>query len=200
MSDTIPRTVISPWVKPRGMHQAMARYQALKGLKPDGPHRSLADRLLKNITCKCGTCNGTGLHGTYGSMGWRICPTCHGLGEAYNITLEELQALRQQVLDRYPDAGPPGWSPGHPISCPVQEITTSLMIDACPRTNHEPVQGELLPDDEGEVGASFLPTWMCVKEEPAPQPARRTPAQPRISWLGLWALAKILWRRLSAYG
>jgi hypothetical protein len=94
--------VFSPWAKPRGMFQMMARYQALKVLKPVGPDRPLADSLRTNITCKCDTCNGTGLHGTYGGMGWRVCPTCHGMGETYSITLEELQALLQQVLDRYP--------------------------------------------------------------------------------------------------
>jgi hypothetical protein len=197
MSDITHGTVISPWVKPRGMHQAMARYQALKGLKPVGPHRTLADSLLQNITCKCGTCGGTGLHGTYGGMGWRICPVCHGLGEAYSITLEELQALRQQVLDRYPDAATPGWRPGNPISCPVQDIAASLMLDACPLTNHEPVQGELLPNDGGEAGTSFLPWGMCVREVPSLQLTRRLPAQPKISWRGLWVLVKVLWQRLS---
>lgn len=200
MSDFITGTVFSPLAKPRGMHQIMARYQALRGLKPVGPHRPLADCLLKDITCKCPTCNGTGLHGTYGGLGWRVCPACHGMGETYRISLDELQALRQQVLGRYPDAAPPGWRPGHPIACPVQEIATSLMLDACPRTSHDPVQGELIPNDGGEAGTSFLPWGMCVREVPRPQPAPRPPAKPRVSWLGLWVLVKVIWRRLNAYG
>ena len=145
MSELSTGTVFSPWAKPRNMFQAMARYQALKGLKPVGPHRTLADSLLKNITCKCDTCGGTGLYGTYGGLGWRVCPACQGLGETYRISLDELQALRRQVLDRYPDAAPPGWRPADPISCPVQELATGRMIDACPRTSHDPVQGSYLP-------------------------------------------------------
>lgn len=187
MTDLNSGTVFSPWAKPVGKIPTLARYQALMGLKPYGPHSSLADSLLKNITCKCTTCDGTGLYGTYGGLGWRVCPTCHGLGEIYRISPDELQALRQRVLDRYPDAAPPGWSPGHPISCPVQEIATSLVIDACPGSNNDPVQGELLPIDEGEVGTSFLPWGMCV----------RLPAQPRLSRPGLWARVKLLWRRLN---
>ena len=68
MADYINGTVFSPWAKPRGMFQVMARYQALEGIKPVGPHSRLANSLLKNITCKCPTCEGTGLHGTYGGL------------------------------------------------------------------------------------------------------------------------------------
>jgi hypothetical protein len=110
MSDHNTDAVFSPRAKPVGMIPTFARYQAINGLKPKGPHISLDNSLLKNITCKC--------------------PTCHGLGETYRTTLDELQALRQQVLGRYPDAAPPDGRPGHPISCPVQEMATSLMVDA----------------------------------------------------------------------
>lgn len=197
MTNHITGAVFSPWARPRDMFQAMARYQALKGFKPVGPHRSLADSLLSNVTDTCTTCGGTGLHGTYGAMGWRICPVCHGLGEAYRISLDELQALRQQVLDRYPDAAPPGWTPTEPIACPIQELATGLMLDACPRTSSDPVQEELFADADGAAGAPFLPWGMCVKEVPQPQPAPRPPAQPRITWLGLLALAKRLCRGLG---
>ena len=196
MSEIIPGTVFSPWAKPRGMHQAMARYQALKGLKPVGYHRPLADQVLNNITCKCPTCHGTGLHGTYGNIGWRICRTCHGLGEAYRITLDELQALRQQVLDSYPDAAPPGWSPGHPIFCPIQELANGRMIDGCPGATGDPVQGELLPVNEGESRVEFLPWWMCVREEQSLQSVEKAPAKPGFSWLRLWALGKSIWQQL----
>ena len=198
MTDHVNNTVFSPWAKPQGRFQAMARYQAITGFKPGGPHRRLADSVLKNITCKCGTCSGTGLYGTYGGLGWRICPVCHGLGETYSVTLEELQVLRQQILDRYPDAAPPDWTPGRLISCPIQEMATSLMIDACPQSSRDPVQGELLPDDKGDVGTAFLPWGMCIRAQPSAQPAPRPPAKPRLSWHGLWVLGKVLWRKLGA--
>lgn len=94
MTDHINGTIYSPWAKPFGKIPIQARYQALTWLKPEGPHASLANKLLKNITHTCEACAGTGLHGTYGGLGWRICPACHGFGEAYAITLDELQALR----------------------------------------------------------------------------------------------------------
>lgn len=197
MSELSTGTVFSPWAKPRGMYHAMARYQALNGLKPVGPHRQLAGSLLNNVTETCMTCGGTGLHGTYGGMGWRICPACHGPGEVYSISLDELQALRQQVLERYPDAAPESWIPAQPISCPAQELATGQIIDVCPRTSRDPVQGELIPNDGGEAGAAFLPWGMCIREDTRPKPGPRPPAQPRITWLGLLASAKRLCRGLG---
>jgi hypothetical protein len=198
MTDHINSTVFSPWAKPQGMFRAMARYQAIKGLKPVGLHRPLADSLLKDITCKCATCGGTGLCGTYGGLGWKICPACHGFGETYSITLDELQALRQQVLDRYPDAAPPGWAPGRPISCPIQEMAPGRMVEACPGVSGGPLQGELLFDDESETGVEFFPWGMCVSVEPSPRSIPRPPARPRLSWQGLWVLGKVLWQNLAA--
>jgi hypothetical protein len=198
MTNHIPDTVLSPCAKPKGMHRAMAHYQALCGLKPVGPHRHLAASLLKNITEPCTTCGGTGLHGTYGNLGWRICPTCHGFGEVYRISLDELGALRQKVLAQYPDAAPEDWAPGHPIFCPMLMLANGLIIDGCPPSSHDPVQEELLPDDAGEAGSKFLPWEMCIRAEPSPQSAPRAPARPRLSWQGLRVLGKVIWRKLAA--
>lgn len=127
----------------RGRFEAMAHYQALYGFKPVGRHTSLVKELLGDITATCATCEGTGLHGTYGAMGWRACPVCHGLGEVYTIPLEELEERRAKILEVYPEAGVPDWQPGVPIHCPVQDLKTGLIIDACPSTGAEPLQGEL---------------------------------------------------------
>jgi hypothetical protein len=102
----------------------------------------MADRLLKGITRECITCKGTGIYGTYGGMGWRACPACHGFGVVYNIRLEELQSLRLLVLDKFPDAVPKNWGPYVPIRCPVQNLMSGEMIDAAPGAGHSPVQGE----------------------------------------------------------
>lgn len=121
----------------------MARYQALYGFKPMGVHKRLVDDLLGNVTKPCNTCDGTGLYGTYGSMGWHACPDCHGFGVVYSISLKELEAGRRKVLEAYPEAGVDGWTPGVPIRCPVLMLETGEIIDACPPTKQEPVQGEL---------------------------------------------------------
>ena len=148
MSHTLYDTEFSPWSKPVGRIPLMARYQSFNGLKPTGPHRGLADSLLKNTTCKCLTCDGTGLHGTYGGMGWLACPTCHGMGETYCISLEELQALRQQVLDRYPAAAVPDWRPGDPVRCPFLRMEDGLILEACPQRRDDPVQFEIPMEPE----------------------------------------------------
>jgi hypothetical protein len=150
MSNDFYTGEISPWARPRGVIPAMARYQAFTGLKPVGPHRSLADTLLHDLTRPCATCGGTGLHGSYGSLGWLACPECHGLGATWRISLDEVQARRMQVLERFPDAAAPGWRPGHPIRCPVQDLATGLILDACPQREDDPVQLEL-PIDSAAV-------------------------------------------------
>jgi hypothetical protein len=123
---------LSSWAKPVGRLEYMARYQSLTGLAPIGPHRPLADKLLKNTTCICFVCKGTGLQETDGKMGRLVCPKCHGLGKTYSITLDELQALRKKIFDQFPFAAQKNWKPGHPIRCPVLNLATGLIIDACP--------------------------------------------------------------------
>jgi hypothetical protein len=121
----------------------MARNQALTGFKPIGPHTGLVRDLLGDVTAPCLECGGTGLSGSYGGMGWRACPACHGFGVVYAISLEELQARRQKVLESYLEAGISNWRPGVPIRCPVQDLATGEIIDACATSAPEPVQGEL---------------------------------------------------------
>lgn len=136
-------TPTSPWAKRRSMFEAMAHYQALYGFKPVGPHKPMADRLMKGITRSCSTCSGTGIRGTYGGLGWRACPDCNGFGVVYDIGLDELQALRRQVLAEHPDAAPTDWRPFVPIRCPIQHLTTGEMHDACPPVDQDSVQEEL---------------------------------------------------------
>lgn len=195
MINHITSTVFSPWARPKGMHGAMAHYQALYGLKPVGPHRNLADKLLSNITETCSTCGGTGLYGTYGGLGWRVCPTCHGLGVAYRISLDALQTLRQQVLAQYPDAGPENWMPGHPISCPIRALADGRIIDACPARDDDPVQKELFPTAAASADTMWVPWQMCVGVEPEPDP--KPPAEPRPAEGSLSALARLIWRKLN---
>lgn len=121
----------------------MGRYQALYGLKPMSNPPGLVRELLADVTMTCETCEGTGINGSYGGMGWRACPTCHGFGVVYTISLAELEARRRKVLEAYPDVGAANWRPCVPIHCPVLDLQTGKVIDACPPTEQEPVQGDL---------------------------------------------------------
>lgn len=139
--------VYSPWVHPVGRAAITARRTALYGLRP---YEAIA--LLGDVTAPCTTCGGTGLLGTYGAIGWHICPTCHGLGEAYTVSHEELKARRHKALESYPDAGVPDWRPDQ------GELISGI--------SRPLVQGELFPEAEGAVKA-FLPVEWCVSEPAA---------------------------------
>jgi hypothetical protein len=134
------RKTISPWAKPRGRFEIMAAYQAICGFKPTGPHTVLVRELMRNITVPCPQCGGTGLDGTYGGLGWRACPACHGLGKVYAITPAELEKRRQKVLAQYPEAGVSNWRPGIPARCPVQNLKTGEILDACPPLDEEQLE------------------------------------------------------------
>lgn len=132
----------SPYARPATGIDVRARYQALYGFRAQGAHMGLVKQLLGSVICTCPTCEGTGLHGTYGGMGWRTCPDCRGLGEAYTISLEELERRRRLIIDRYPGSAIPNWRPYRPIRLPVVALDTGIVIDAVP-FEPEPVQLEL---------------------------------------------------------
>ncbi len=133
----------SPMASPTGMYVAMARYQALFGLKPIGPHQPLADELLRDTTQTCAACGGTGLAGTHGGVGWWACPECHGLGAVCRLAPEELQARRQRVLNHYPDAAPRDWRPGRSLRLPALDLATGEMVDLERDAAEAPEQLEL---------------------------------------------------------
>jgi hypothetical protein len=141
--------VYSPWVHPVGRAATMARWTALYGLRQHG-----AIALLGDVTAPCTTCGGTGLRGTYGAIGWHVCPVCHGLGEAYTVSLEELQARRQKVLESYPDAGVPNWRPN------AGQLISGIAHRCA-------AQGELPFPEAGGGYPLFLPIEWCVSEPAA---------------------------------
>jgi len=85
-------------------HEAMAIYQNMHGLKPIGPHRPLADTLFGEFRAKCLPCSGTGSFDLDFGRGFRICRDCDGAGYRFELNDEETGALRQRVLESYPDA------------------------------------------------------------------------------------------------
>ena len=86
-----------------GMYEAMARYQSKYGLKPIGPHRTMADELLGSLNEKCKPCDGRGLRDT-ATGNWQVCAACRGFGYFFTRPAYEIQALRRRVLAAYPDA------------------------------------------------------------------------------------------------
>lgn len=171
----------SPWVHPVGRAAIIARRTALYGFRQ---HEAIA--LLGDVTAPCTTCGGTGLLGTYGAIGWHICPTCHGLGEAYTVSMDELEALRQKALKSYPDAGEPDWRPD-----------MGQLISGIARRCD--VQGELPFSDAGGGYPLFLPVERCVGALP-PQPTPSPKIKPNFSWAGLRVLLKTVWRKRYAEG
>ena len=137
--------VFSPWALPRNIAEAMSGYVIKYGLKPYGPHRPLADELLHGINRECETCGGTGLRGTYGAIGWVVCPECHGLGSVYTISLEDLLSRRQKVLAQYPDAEIPNWRPG--IATEAEYISNLDVRSHGPKT----LQGEPGAKESGQL-------------------------------------------------
>jgi hypothetical protein len=88
-----------------GRYERMAQYQYIYGLKVDGPHSSMARRLLFPMRKPCPDCGGRGLSWSEArASDTRPCTSCEGTGEFLACSQEEFDALRRQVLDAYPEA------------------------------------------------------------------------------------------------
>ncbi len=88
------------------MHEAMAQYQYVYGLKPLGPHRALADGLLTPLRAGCSRCDGRGIVTIAGGE-WLACARCEGTGGTWAVSDLTLQATMATVLDRFPAAAAP---------------------------------------------------------------------------------------------
>lgn len=87
------------------MYENMAVYQYVYGLKPTGPHRPLADRLLTPLRITCKACAGRGLRTGREGDRWSLCPACEGTGGTWSSSPEEVEAVRREVLRAFPHAG-----------------------------------------------------------------------------------------------
>ena len=85
--------------------EAMGAYQQFYGLKPMGPHRPMADKLLCPLVATCSNCQGSGLVDLNLGEDWYFCKTCHGTGRLLACSAERWQAARDKVLRTFPDAG-----------------------------------------------------------------------------------------------
>jgi hypothetical protein len=86
------------------MYEKMAVYQYVYGLKPIGPHRGLADRILTPRREQCPSCHGRGIVTLRNGDSWALCGPCEGTGGHWACGLEEVEALRRRVLHKFPDS------------------------------------------------------------------------------------------------
>ncbi len=99
------------------MHEAMARYQSLYGLKPIGAHRRMAGELFNDVKIQCEACGGPGLRDVNNGASWERCVSCRGLGILFTKPAAEIAAIRRRVLDAFPDAA----------ADPIPEFATALL-------------------------------------------------------------------------
>ena len=86
------------------MHEAMARYQTLYGLKPIGAHRRMAGELFNDVEIQCEACGGQGLRDVNSGASWERCISCRGLGILFTKPVAEIAGIRRRVLDAFPGA------------------------------------------------------------------------------------------------
>ena len=86
------------------MHEAMARYQTLYGLKPIGAHRRRAHELFNDVKIQCEACGGQGLRDVNSGASWERCISCRGLGILFTKPAAEIAGIRRRVLDAFPGA------------------------------------------------------------------------------------------------
>jgi hypothetical protein len=111
------------------MYEAMARYQYVYGLKPIGPHRPLADRLLTPLRLACPRCDAIGVTRHDDGSGWRLCPDCEGTGGAWIGAEEDLQAAYAQILAAFPESAAPEAPPAFLTGPLAYDEATGLMIE-----------------------------------------------------------------------
>jgi hypothetical protein len=86
------------------MHEAMAQYQTLYRLKPNGPHRRMTDEIFASAKARCHACKGHGVRDSADRRRWQVCNACRGLGSVFTRPADEIEALRGRVLAAHPDA------------------------------------------------------------------------------------------------
>lgn len=114
------------------MHEAMARYQYVYGLKPVGPHRREADRILRALRTRCDSCDGEGLR-WHDDSDWRRCPSCEGTGGFWSYSSDIVEAARSEILDRYPEAAAPRGPLRFLSGALVYDLREGVILDASAR-------------------------------------------------------------------
>lgn len=118
-------------------------YHYVYGLKPFGPHRPHADRLLAPMRDLCVRCGGRTVL-TLDEETWSDCPTCEGTGGVWNRPFAEVDARWREVVARWPGAVLP-W-------VDARARRRALLSEGGPRTAQEPVR-EPTPQPVGGGGS-----------------------------------------------
>lgn len=85
--------------------EMQAAHEYAYGLRDSkGPWNLMVRQLLDPRRESCRTCEGRGIL-TQDLDHWRQCPSCEGTGGHWTCSLEEVEALRKQIVERYPEAG-----------------------------------------------------------------------------------------------
>lgn len=114
------------WLNSR--FEAMSWYQKTYGLKPIGPHRGLADRLLTGATALCDNCHARGYFDDVDGAAFTPCICCGGAGYTVVIPPGRLAGLIAKVIATYPDAAAPSHTPHPGFSVIVHDIANNVMI------------------------------------------------------------------------
>ena len=86
--------------------ESMCAYHQRTGLQPFGPHRALADKLLRPHMKACEQCKGVGVIDIEHGKSFQDCPGCHGAQYLFDGTEEELEAIRQEIYIAFPEVKP----------------------------------------------------------------------------------------------
>jgi hypothetical protein len=88
------------------MWEAAAVYRYVYELNPFGPHRPFANRVLTPLRERCVQCGGKTIL-TVDDRVWLTCLGCEGTGGVWMRPTEEVEAVRHQVIERWPGAALP---------------------------------------------------------------------------------------------
>lgn len=130
------------------MYEQMARYQSCYGMKPMGLHRTMVREQFQGLVVDCGACDGRGLLDH--PAGYSVCSGCKGIGRVFTVPPEVVAAIRQKVLDAFPDAAAEQVS-GFPGGVVYHDLSTGLIKGYSLRELDEAVGEEEgdADDDEG---------------------------------------------------
>ena len=121
-----------------GMYELMARYQYVYGLKPIGPHRPLADRVLGDLRGVCERCKGAGVLTGPPSAPPIFCTDCEATGGFWTAQEHEISAAKAEVLRQFPDAAAPNGHLNFTLPAQVYDLGAGVMLDGGRTSRRQP--------------------------------------------------------------